>query len=326
MELVIARNPVADSKLPYLLRVPLPAPLVFRTSGTWPRTKALYCHPVPPEEWPDEPDVVERVPVRSCVRRGAAVDVVLDRARENRSQIVFTTARGRDVVFWQTARVRKQARPDVRTPTSRAAGLVDLEVVVDTRERYPWTFSGRQLTTVRRALPVGDYGVVVAGRLVAAVERKSVADLTGALLDGRLRSQLADLAALPRAAVVVEERYSQVLRLPQRRPGPVLDGLAEVQVRWPEVPVVFCETRALAEEWTYRWLAAASRWARTEVDVGLRVPGLGDAAEGTLGDVAAPEPTTAEVRAWARTAGLAVPDRGRLRPEVWAAYRDAHRA
>jgi hypothetical protein len=30
------------------------------------------------------------------------------------------------------------------------------------------------------------------------------------------------------------------------------------------------------------------------------------------------------VRAWARSAGLDVPDRGRLRPEVWAAYREAH--
>jgi hypothetical protein len=27
-------------------------------------------------------------------------DLILDRARENRSQLVFTTARGRDAVFW----------------------------------------------------------------------------------------------------------------------------------------------------------------------------------------------------------------------------------
>ena len=44
------------------------------------------------------------------------------RSRENRSQLVFTTARGRDVVFWQSPRTRKQARPNVRTPTARAAG------------------------------------------------------------------------------------------------------------------------------------------------------------------------------------------------------------
>ena len=35
------------------------------------------------------------------------------------------------------------------------------------------------------------------------------------------------------------------------------------------------------------------------------------------------ERTTAEVRAWARAAGITVPDRGRLRPEVWRAFEAA---
>lgn len=53
MELVIARNPDADSTLPYLLLLPIGSDrLVFRTKGTWPRTSALYCHPVPLGDWP----------------------------------------------------------------------------------------------------------------------------------------------------------------------------------------------------------------------------------------------------------------------------------
>ena len=68
--------------------------MVFRTAGTWPRTKALFCYPVSVDEWPTDPDIVERTHLRSCVRRGAAIDVILDRGRENRSQIVFTKARG----------------------------------------------------------------------------------------------------------------------------------------------------------------------------------------------------------------------------------------
>jgi hypothetical protein len=40
---------------------------------------------------------------------------------------------------------------------------------------------------------------------------------------------------------------------------------------------------------------------------------------------AAPEPTVAEVRAWAGAHGIAVPDRGKLRSEVWDAWRTAHR-
>src|SRR2546423_8481767 len=97
----------------------------------------------------------------------------------------------------------------------------------------------------------------IGGGLAASVERKSLADLTGSLTSGKLRYAVAELASLPRAAVVVEDRYSAVFKLDFVRPSVVADGLAEVQVRWPSVPIVFCETRKLAEEWTYRFLAAA---------------------------------------------------------------------
>jgi ERCC4 domain len=326
VELLIARNPDPDSRLPYLLRLPLAGGMVFRTSGTWPRTSALYCHPMPADEWPETPDLVERVGLRSCVRRGAAIDLVLDRGRESRSQIVFTRARGRDAVFWQSARTRKQARPDVTIPTARAAGIAELEIVVDSHEQYAYRFGGQQVTTVRRALPCGDYGLVADGRLVASVERKSLTDLVASLTGGKLRYALAELAALPRAAVVVEDRYSQVFKLERVRPALVADGLAELQLRWPSVPVVFCETRQLAEEWTYRFLAAARVWAETEIAaIGRLAPLAASRGETELDQAPdAPGPSTAEVRAWARAAGLAVPGRGKLRPEIWTAWQAAH--
>ena len=78
MELLIARNPDPDSALPYLLRVPIGSEgLLFRTKGTWPRTSALYCHPVPMTDWPAEPEIVERIPLKACARRGAAIDLSL---------------------------------------------------------------------------------------------------------------------------------------------------------------------------------------------------------------------------------------------------------
>jgi hypothetical protein len=324
-ELVIALNPDEESRLPYLLRLPQPGgDLLFRTSGTWPRVKALYCYPVGIDEWPADAVIVERLELRSCQRRGAAIDVILQRSRENRSQLVFTTARGRDAVFWQAPRTRKQARPNVRTPTARAQGVERLQILVDSHERYAYKFGTQQADTVQRALPCGDYGLVVDRRFVASVERKSLADLVSSLTNGKLRYQVADLAALPRAAVVVEDRYSQVFKLDRVRPAVVADGLAELQIRWPNVAIVFCETRQLAEEWTYRFLAAAHQWAITEHAALQRIsPTVLDVTE--LGQAAAaPEPATAEVRAWAREAGLPVPDRGRLRPETWQAWHDAN--
>ena len=77
----------------------------------------------------------------------------------------------------------------------------------------------------------------------------------------RAKGPGAELAALPRAALVVEDRYSGIFKLDRVRPAMIADGLAELQVRWPNVPIVFCETRPLAEEWTYRYLAAAHVWA-----------------------------------------------------------------
>ena len=321
MELIVAVNPDPDSKLPYLVRVPISGGLVFRTKGTWPRTGALYCHRVPVTEWPDAPEVVERIPLRACTRRGAAIDVVAERSREKRSQIVFTKARGRDVVFWQSPRTRKQARPDVRLPTARAAKLAELEIVVDAHERYAYNFASQQARTVTRALPCGDYAVTYGGSLIASVERKSLSDLVSSLTTGRLRFALAELAALPRAAVVVEDRYSQIFSVEFVRPAVVADGLAELQVRWPGVPIVFCETRKLAEEWTYRYLAAARLWAETE-DLALARMGIDDEVRPSAPNE--PAPSTAEVRTWARRAGLEVTDRGRLRPEILQAWREAH--
>jgi hypothetical protein len=230
VEPLIAHNPDPDSRLPYLMRVPPRAGMVFHTSGTWPRTAALHCYPKPADQWPTDPQVVERVPARSCVRRGAAVDLVLDRARESRSRIVFTSARG------------------------------------------PWHARG-------------------------------------------------ELASIPRAAVMVEDRHPQVFTLDRVPPAQVADGLAELHVRRPSIPIVFCETRPLAEEWTYRYLTAAYLWATAEAAIAGRVP---DTTTELADVAAAPERSTAEVRAWAKTSGLAVPDRGRLRPDVWAACHATH--
>ena len=106
----------------------------------------------------------------------------------------------------------------------------------------------------------------------------------------------------------------------------VADGLADLQILWSNVPIVFCETRQLAKEWTYRLLAAAHVWPITERAVLQRIsPTKIDVNE--LDQAAAvPKPSTAEVRAWARPAGLPVPDRGRLHSEIKQAWHDANDA
>ncbi len=332
-ELLIARNPDPDSTLPFLVRVPLgPDGLVLKTRETWPRKSKVYCHRA--EGWPPDAEVLERLPVRTCSRRGPAIDLVLDRARENRSQLVVTQARGREMIFWQSPRTAKQARPNVKLPTRRAAGQT-LEVVVDSGEKYAYGFRHQQAATIRRRLPAGDYAVELDGVVVAAVERKSLEDLGGSLLSGRLTYALAELTALPRAALVVEDRYSALFKLEHVAGGQVADALAEAQARFPTISIMFAETRPLAEEWTYRFLGAALSELRagaagSAATDDLLAPLVPDAPAGAdaarLPAVRPPASIdAAAVRRWAAASGLPVAARGRLATDLVRAYLDDHR-
>jgi hypothetical protein len=257
-QFLIARNPDGDSTLPYLLRLPLDGGIVLRAKDTWPTTSRVFCFEGD-DEWPDDAQIVERLDVRACRRRGSAVDLVLARGSNNRSQFVFTKLRGgRPAVFWQTAKTAKAARPGARMPKGRAAGQSELVIVSDGRERYAYRFPTQKATVVKGTLRAGDYAVTDdAGAVLAAVERKRFENFVGALVDGSLLFQLAELAELPRAAVVVEGRYEDLLRLEHVQPGWVLDLVARTQVRYPTIPIVFAGSRKHAEEYTYRFLGAA---------------------------------------------------------------------
>jgi hypothetical protein len=74
---LIARNPEPDSTLPYLLRLPLEGGIVGKARERRPTTRRVYCYPL--GEWPAGADNLEIVGVRHCRRRGAAIDLVLDR-------------------------------------------------------------------------------------------------------------------------------------------------------------------------------------------------------------------------------------------------------
>ncbi|MGV9713004.1 ERCC4 domain-containing protein [Gordonia sp. NPDC003424] len=306
-DFLIARNPEEGSTLPYLVRIPLgPNGIILKVRDTWPRTSKVYCHRA--QEWPDRPEIVEQHPVRSVSRRGAAIDLVIDRARENRSQFVLTQARGREMIFWQSRRTTKQARPNVALPTARAHGQV-LEIVVDSGEKYAYTFGHQQATTTRRRLHAGDYAIVNGDIVIAAVERKSVDDLSGGLLSGKFTYQLADLSGLERAAVVVEAPYSALFKREYVAGASLAESLAEAQVRFPTVPIVFCDNRKMAEEWTYRWLGAARHeWQ------------LSERTDVVVQDLAGPAASPAEIRAWALAQGLDVPARGRIPAAIRNAY------
>ncbi|MCA1839725.1 MAG: ERCC4 domain-containing protein [Actinomycetota bacterium] len=252
---VIARNPQEDSKLPYLLRLPIDGGLVLKARDTWPRSSRIYCH-LFEEAWPEDVEVVEETQISICKRRGPAIDLVLARPQLSRSQFVFTEVRGRPAIFWQTQKAARSANPGARVPRGRAAAE-GFSIAVDTRERYGFRFPGREVVTEKQALSAGDYGVRVDGRLIAVVERKTTENLTSSLSDGTLSFQMQKLAEIPLAAIVVEGKYSDLFKLQHVNAGWIMDVLSRLQVRYPEVAVIFADSRKFAEEWTYRFLASA---------------------------------------------------------------------
>lgn len=175
---LVARSPDADSALPYLVRLPLgPHGVVLKVRDQWPRPAKVYCHPS--EDWHDSVEVVERVPVRSCVRRGAAVDLALARGRENRSQFVFTRATtrrqalpaGDDAVESDArivAAVERNGSWARRSPTTRRMRRPRRESW-DCRQRGRWPGPRLPAAEIRAWANANGHAVSEKGRIPAAV-------------------------------------------------------------------------------------------------------------------------------------------------------------
>lgn len=263
---------VAESGGRYVLRAPLPdgGELVLDTDVAWPADGPVVCRP---GEWPDGASIVEEIGVVEVRRHGPSLDLVLDRYQRGWCQLTVgpdqVDDRGSyvgdtDVVWWQDAAALSVAPPRQRMATARERGVDELEIVVDTREQRAWEFEDHPARTVVQKLDVGDYAVLLDGRPVGVVERKKQSDFASGLMRGRALPQLAELSRLPRAAVVVEATYANVLRRKRITRKRMADLIATSQASYPSVPTVFAGSRPSAEEWTWHFLAASLAHAQQE--------------------------------------------------------------
>ncbi len=122
-------------------------------------------------------------------------------------------------------------------------------IAIDTREQEPYGFDASRVTTVRKALPAGDYSL--AGRETeVAVERKSLEDFVATAVHARERfaRELRRLAAYDFACVVVEASMEDVLAHRYRSgadPRSVFGAALSIVVDH-RVPVFFCSDRQIA--------------------------------------------------------------------------------
>ncbi len=240
--------------------------VAFRVQARWPGPgQQVFClreDTLDPDEALEE---VERVPILQLAWLGRKLTLVLDRPTRKRCEFLTIVKPLKDgstaeQTFFRTERGIRGHRS--RGKVELTPDPVALDVVIDSGERYPWRFPRAAVS--RRRLPVGDYALQEGGATVAVVERKSFDNLLADLLQLQgLHHQLADLAGLGRAALVIEARYADFLD-PKRREGRFPQAqlsrrLAELSTLHPHLPIIYAGSRKLANLWTYRYFQAVAR-------------------------------------------------------------------
>ena len=68
----VARNPDPESRLPYLIRLPLEGGIVLKAREPWPRLARVYCSHEG-TAWDEGAGLVDEAAILVCHRRGAAI-------------------------------------------------------------------------------------------------------------------------------------------------------------------------------------------------------------------------------------------------------------
>lgn len=147
---------------------------------------------------------------------------------------------------------------------------VPFRIVIDTREQFPYSFTGIEgdakekrrplvIPTVVATLQSGDYAIDGFATEIA-VERKSKIDLFGTLGNGRDRfvRELERLQEMTYAAVMVEADWEAVMKVPplhsNLNPKTVYRSVIAWQQRFPRIHWWFVPDRRFAEITTFRIL------------------------------------------------------------------------
>lgn len=135
-----------------------------------------------------------------------------------------------------------------------------ITVLVDTRERRPFTRMPKDMRVKKCALPTGDYALL-GDKNGLVIERKSMEDLFGTLTRGENRFRM-EMERLSKFAfpVLLVEATATLVRMGDARyseaHGPaVLNHALALCVAYGVAPM-FCEGRAAAEEMAWGLLRA----------------------------------------------------------------------
>ncbi len=126
---------------------------------------------------------------------------------------------------------------------------MEITIIIDSREKEPYSFKGCGVQVIRRALPAGDYSIEGHEQSVA-VERKTLEDFVSTVIRsrGRFYKELRRFSSYDSACVVVEADLHDILAGRYRsgaHPNSILGTLLSIIVDFG-IPVFFCSDRQAA--------------------------------------------------------------------------------
>lgn len=132
-----------------------------------------------------------------------------------------------------------------------------VNIITDTREQNPYTFTDYPVKVTPGTLTTGDYSVYGFTDVVA-VERKELGDLLGCLTHDRDRftRELERLRGYEAAALLVEAPYRQITAGRYRsrmKPDAAIQSIVSIMVNY-RMPVFFADNRETGERFIYDFL------------------------------------------------------------------------
>jgi ERCC4-type nuclease len=138
-----------------------------------------------------------------------------------------------------------------------------LRIVVDSREKHPYTFNGEDVELLYDKLDTGDYTIEGLSHIVTIERKMSVSEISQNLINKRFTRELDRMREIPHCFIICEFSLQNVLDFPVGANLParvfkkikisghfILKRMCEVMRDYPHVHVIFCDNRFLGEEMT----------------------------------------------------------------------------
>ena len=138
-----------------------------------------------------------------------------------------------------------------------------MQIIVDTREKYPWIFEDMDSSIIHQKLDTGDYAIEGYEDLLCIERKMSVAELAGNVTAKRFGRELERMALFPHKFLILEFDYSDVdnfplgSEIPKRVQsqikvrGPYITKcLSRIMIKYG-VQVLFCGNKVYAEHIAY---------------------------------------------------------------------------